>query len=344
MTASGALRRHTTRVLAALLAIGLLMPLSAACAATAPMMQSTSPSARTANDSERPGEPSFAGAAPPAALAAAPVPAATAAARGPSAPGGANVSPADLPPIDRKIIYNGNMSLVVTDADATLKRIGEIAVSLGGLVVNSTVEDRSGARAGSAVIRVPAEKFDTALDQIRPLASQVTKDTKSTQDVTEEYYDQDARVRALQAQEETYYKLLNQAKSIDEVLKVNQALQGVRVEIERSQARMRVIDRTSAMATITIAVSTAAAAKPVTSGWNLPDTVTDALRASLSGLQRAATLLIGIVMFVWLWGPIVVVVLIVRSRRRRGRAPNPPVAPVAAPPAPQPSGGPAAAS
>jgi hypothetical protein len=330
MTASRALRARAFRLLLALVAFSLVMPLATACAA-APSPASF----RETSDSTTSAE-SVRGGAPPAAPAAQPAPAATAPTPGTSAPSGASGSSADQQAIERKIIYNATISLVVTDADKALASIGEIAVSLGGLVVNSSVEERSGSRGGAAVIRVPADKFDTALDRIRPIATQVTKETKSTQDVTEEYYDQDARVRALKAQEERYYKLIDQAKTVDEVLKVNQALQGVRIDIERSEARMRVIDRTSAMATITISVATSAASKPVVSGWNLPDTVSDSLRASVRGLQWVVSLLVGIVMFIWLWGPILAVVLIVRSRRRRGRAPNPPNSPVA--PASPPAG------
>jgi hypothetical protein len=73
--------------------------------------------------------------------------------------------------------------------------------------------------------------------------------------VTEEFTDLQARQRNLQATEQRYLELLNKAASIDEILTVQDRLNGVRLEIEQVTGRINVLNNLTDFASITVQLS-----------------------------------------------------------------------------------------
>jgi len=74
-------------------------------------------------------------------------------------------------------------------------------------------------------------------------------------EVTEEFTDLQARLRNLQATEQRYLELLNKAASIDEILTVQDRLNGVRLEIEQATGRTNVLNNLTDFASITVQLS-----------------------------------------------------------------------------------------
>jgi len=118
-----------------------------------------------------------------------------------------------LEPVEeRMIIWTGDVSLIVKDAGKSLDEAEAIAKDLGGYVVNSSSwyqEDQLRAR---LTIRVPSGEFDAAMAHLKDLAIRVENRNVSTQDVTEEYTDLDARLRNLEATETELLELLTEAR------------------------------------------------------------------------------------------------------------------------------------
>ena len=108
---------------------------------------------------------------------------------------------------ERLVIYNANLALVVDDPVESLDTISDLATSIGGFVVNSNLYESS-YRVGdeyrpvheaNITIRVPAERLDEALDQLKGLAVEVDSESISGQDVTQEYTDLASRLRNLES-------------------------------------------------------------------------------------------------------------------------------------------------
>ncbi len=98
---------------------------------------------------------------------------------------------------ERLIIRSGDMSIVVEDSDAAAADIARLAESLDGWVVSSDLFESGGYKRGSVTVRVPANRFDAALTQIKDLALEVNSESTSSQDVTEEYVDLESRLANL---------------------------------------------------------------------------------------------------------------------------------------------------
>ena len=102
----------------------------------------------------------------------------------------------------------------------------------------------------SLTLRVPAEAFDQAMAALRALAQEVLAEQTVARDVTEEYTDLDARLRNLKAAETQLLTLVEQASTVDDLLKIEKRLAEVRGEIEQLQGRFNVLENRIALATI----------------------------------------------------------------------------------------------
>ena len=263
------------------------------------------------------------GACPPAASPQSSRPSSGAPAVAPQAPSssGAGTSAESTP--ERKIIRTASLSLVVADVEDVLAKAGGLAKDMGGYVASSESRDRDGDRVGQASLRVPAERLDEAVTQLKQLASRVLSANTKNQDVTEEFVDQDARLRALQATENQYLQLLQTARTTEDILKIQQALGQVREQIERTQGRLQYLQRSTEMAQIPLDLTTSTLARPIRAAWDAVETLYGAFQGLVMTLTVLASLAIWIAVFAPIWVP---TILLLRWWRRRRPPPTPPVA------------------
>jgi len=214
--------------------------------------------------------------------------------------------------IERKIVKTGHITLEVEDVVETMDEVAEVADELGGYVVSSHKHERERGISGSVTIRVPADRFDEAFERLRKLAINVPYESTQATDVTEEYVDLQARLRNLEATEAQYLALLEKATTVEEMLKVQQALSNVRGEIERIEGRMKYLERTSDMSLIEVSLEE-------TKGLAEPWSASNAFRSAVRGLttfgRGLATALIWLGIFCWVWVPPLVIWL--RRRRKK---------------------------
>jgi hypothetical protein len=171
-----------------------------------------------------------------------------------SLPGGMNRSTAG---IERKLIHNAELYLDVDSPEDAQRAISALAESYGGFVVSSNFESygnptMSGWTSVKLVLRVPSADFNGALDALHKVGKGVTREDVTGQDVTEEYVDIEARLRAQRAVEAQYLEILKNANKVQDALDVQQKLGEVRTEIERVEGRKRYLEDQSSLSTLTI--------------------------------------------------------------------------------------------
>jgi hypothetical protein len=224
-----------------------------------------------------------------------------------------------IPPAEeRMIVRTGDMSLIVGDVVKTRDEIAQLAVRLGGWVVESNIYGEEEEKTGYISIRVPADKFDQTITELRGLAVRVISESTSSQDITEEYIDLQSRLRNAEATETEYLALLEKAVKVEDALKVYEALTQIRYEIEQIKGRMQYLERTSAMSQISVNLSPVATAKPLVSpAWSAKEAAKSAIRGLTTFGQGLATLIIGAAIFSPIWGTILGVLLWRRRRKRK---------------------------
>jgi hypothetical protein len=166
------------------------------------------------------------------------------------------------------------------------------------------------------------EQFQGVLAQIRGMG-EVSDEGSEAQDATEEYTDLEARLRTLQATEQRYLELLARAETINDILVVQDRLDGVRAQIEQVQGRINLLDSLTELATITVHIRPLVAVVD-TSGDGGPHPIRAAEQAwerSLDALAGLATAALVVVAFSW-WLVPPALIVIIATRVRRGRHPE----------------------
>src|SRR5262245_6949262 len=162
---------------------------------------------------------------------------------------------AEAAPVARKIIYTATINLVVADFDDAHRSLTNLVESHGGFVARSDVSGSPGApRHGSWTARVPVAKFRPFVDALVALG-EATRNQTDSQDVTDEFYDTEARVKNKKVEEERLLEHLKKSTGkLEEILTVERELARVRGEIEQAQGRLQRLGNLSALTTVTVTV------------------------------------------------------------------------------------------
>lgn len=99
-------------------------------------------------------------------------------------------------------------------------------------------------------IRVPSTKFDSCLNDLAGVDENLIEKKITSKDITEEYVDVSARMKARKEVEQRYLDILKQAKTVEDILKVEEQLKTIREEVEAAQGRLQYIDHNVSMSVI----------------------------------------------------------------------------------------------
>jgi len=235
---------------------------------------------------------------------------------------------ADVP--DRMIIYNGHLDLVVKDTQAAQDEIAQLVDRLEGYIFSSdSYRYQEGLLTVTISLRVPAGKFNEAMTALREMAIEVTRDSVSTEDVTQEYVDLESRLRALEVKAERLEELMDEAEDTEAVLEVYRELSATQQEIEEVKGRMQYLERSAAMATITVSLTPDELSQPIeVAGWRPQGTLKRAFQALIHAYQFLFDALIWILILgVPVLGAIALVIFLLVKLirlvfRRRGNRPS----------------------
>jgi hypothetical protein len=221
---------------------------------------------------------------------------------------------------DRKIVQTASMRLEVKEVGASFEEVGRVATAAGGFVASSSLSNQGESQIASMTIRVPIDRYQDVLRELRGLGEKVVAEDSKSSDVTAEYTDLGSRLRNLEATELQLLNLLGRATTINEILQVQDRLNSVRAEIEQVKGRMALLDRLTELATIAVHLTPV----PVASngggdGGRIGEEISQAWDESLEFLTDVAAGVLSVIVFAW-WTPIVAIpALVIGSRLLRGR-------------------------
>ncbi len=140
--------------------------------------------------------------------------------------------------LQRKIIHTATLTLAVEHFDPVPEEVAALVDRFGAYVARSQITGAAGSlRRGQWTVRVPVERYAAFLLAAGKLG-EVRNVNPDSQDVTEEYYDVDARVRNKKQEETRLNDLLAKAAGrLDEVLTLVREVTRVRGEVEQLEGR-----------------------------------------------------------------------------------------------------------
>ncbi len=238
----------------------------------------------------------------------------TSATDGAGAPGSTGSSPQPIADVlGRQVIRNGSMELTVESVEEAFDQVRGVVEQAGGFIASSSLSGRDESQRARMTARIPADRFDQVIADLRNLAIEVESASTSSQDVTEEFTDLEASLRNLKAIEAQYLTLLGEAEAIGDILQVQDRLNGVRYEIERVQGRLNLIENQTSLATLEVALYPEAAEVVDDHDGGFTHQVSEAWESSLDFVGALGTgLVVALVWSWWLLPVLVIVALLVR--------------------------------
>ncbi|MBA4319332.1 MAG: DUF4349 domain-containing protein [Flavobacterium sp.] len=154
--------------------------------------------------------------------------------------------------IEQKIIKTGDIRFETNDLEKTYSKMTTAVKKYNAIVQNDTEGKNYGSVFRKIIVRVPSKNFDLFLSDISKGVAYFDNKEISSQDVTEEYIDIDARLKAKKVLESRYLELLKKANKVTEMLEIEKQLSAIREEIEAKEGQLRYMQSQISMSTITI--------------------------------------------------------------------------------------------
>jgi hypothetical protein len=221
------------------------------------------------------------------------------------------------PPIQRKIIYDAKIDLIVESLNGLEPSILSLVKQNGGFLAESDLATEvSTQRTATWRVRVPVDRFDAFVGQVSRLG-EVRTSHLGSQDVTEEFFDLEARIRNKQEEEKRLLKhLADSTGKLEDILKVESELTRVRGEVEQMQGRLRFLANRADLSTVTITATELkdyTPPQPVTLAAQIHTTFFGSLEALTTFGKSLLLLVIALVP----WLPLIAIGLLVTYRMYR---------------------------
>lgn len=230
-----------------------------------------------------------------------------------------------VPQSNAKMIYRASIEVQTQDYTTSETAITELVKSCGGYFESKSLSNRSsGYRYGEFTVRVPAKEYERFCAQVGTLCH-VTYMSSSAENITEEYYDTDSRLKTAQIKLERLQELLSKADNMADIITIESAISDTEYEIESLSGTLRHYDALVDYATVSLTLSETYKldeneGAPLTFGARIARAFTNGLRDTGVFLEDLAIGIANNLVFLAVLAALaVVVVRAVRKKKPLGR-------------------------
>jgi len=154
--------------------------------------------------------------------------------------------------LEKKIIRNGNLTIESKDLNSSKTRLDTLVGFYSGYLSSESFNDQEDQLSYNITCRIPADKFDQFVSGVESGPDKVISKSINANDVTEQYYDIKIRLENERQVEKRYINLLAQARTVKDILDIEEKLGKVRQEIESKEGRLRYLDDRVGYSTLNI--------------------------------------------------------------------------------------------
>jgi hypothetical protein len=220
-----------------------------------------------------------------------------------------SASGVDAASVERIVLKNAQISIVVSDVETRMKNVQVMAQQMGGYVVSSNLQQVYASNnvyvpEAQVAIRVPAEKLDAALDEIKQDVIEVKNETSSGEDVTAQYVDLKSRLKNLEAAEAQLDEIMKSATKTEDVVNIFNQLVYYREQIELVKGQIQYYEEAAALSSITVTIIAEDKEQPIQiGGWKPSGVAREAIQDLIYFYQDFVDFLIRFVIYtlpVWI--------------------------------------------
>lgn len=228
----------------------------------------------------------------------------------------------------RKILYSADLWIVVEDFHRAAGAVVALVQKYGGYIADSDVTGSPGSnRTATWKVRIPVDKFDPFLEAVVALGDLQRRQVHS-QDVTEEFYDLQTRIKNKKVEEARLVKhLTDSTGKLEDILAVEREISRVREEVERMEGRIQLLTNLAELTTVSITVYERNGYVPATApsfGTRATRALSSSTRNLTDFLQFAAIQAISVIPWLPIWFLVAAVAWLIFGRSRRRFAPRQP--------------------
>ena len=155
-------------------------------------------------------------------------------------------------PIDKKLIKEGDIYFESAHLSERRQQINEAVKKFDAYIAKEKEQTYRNRISQTLVIRVPAVYFDDLVAEISRGIKKFARKSIETTDVTEEYLDIELRITIKKETEARYRQLLTQAKTVKDILAIEEQIGKLRAEIESIEGRLKYLQDRIAYSTVTV--------------------------------------------------------------------------------------------
>ena len=198
----------------------------------------------------------------------------------PAAPGAATTLPSATVPEGPRVQRSARIALQVANGrfDAALDDVISVAEAAGGYISGQDAQATDVGqplRSGQVTFEVPATRFESVVSDVRSKGTAQSVSI-SGNDVSQQYVVLQARLRNAEAQRDAMLALMQQARTVNDTIQIENQLGQVTSQIEQLKGQIDYLDHTTTYATVAVTIREAAAGAPHDE-WGVQTAATQAL-------------------------------------------------------------------
>lgn len=233
----------------------------------------------------------------------------------------------NMPAAERKMIRNAYLSVSVSDYTSAYDALEALASEYDGYVLSAATYSYSDGlpTQGDMTLKVDSNALEAVLAEIEEIGEITSRDI-SGEDVTQQYYDVEARLTQYKAQRDRLLELYEQAETVSEILEVESELGRINVEIDSLEGSLRYLSEMTDLATVNVSLYVPGEYRPAidTNPWS--DFGRKMLQALTNGLNFIISAAANVLFFLLAAVPVLLLLLllflIIRAVVRHGRKKN----------------------
>ncbi|RFN59206.1 DUF4349 domain-containing protein [Marixanthomonas ophiurae] len=215
---------------------------------------------------------------------------------------------------EQKIIKTARLAFETPSPEETHQKILKLTSQYEGFVANDNSGKSYNRIFRNMTVRVPTKNFQAFINSVSEGVEYFDQRDISRQDVTEEFVDLQARLKAKRKLEDRYLELLSKAKNVKEMLEIERELSNIREEIEAKEGRLKYLQNRVSVSTINLEFYKYTAESGVTVSYG--QKIKNALQGGWNGVS---VFFLGL-LYLWpLFIVVIIVLLVVRWLVRRNR-------------------------
>ena len=155
----------------------------------------------------------------------------------------------------KKIIKDGRMGIQVSELENTKTQIDSLVKMYSGYYAKENFNNTDYESTVSLKIRIPSRHFEKFIANIESGEGEIIYKEIDARDVTDQFIDLETRLENKQTYLLRYQALVKQAKSIKDILEIEEKIRGLEEEIESTQGRLKYLNDQVTYSTLDLLIS-----------------------------------------------------------------------------------------